>query len=606
MVDPVKHEFFIIDFDDNLGADRDDEVFYFNKRPRKDLMWYENGACVYNAVADKLIPLLNDEIVLANNLTPRVQRAIDLLRRYHRGSDTPQKIKRWNVIIEPVAKEIIRETKVVSVRVDDIRPRYSDLQQWTDDPNNVYIGRGGIVFIIGVDGKQARYPPRDSLWANPFKTGDNIIGQYREYILDRIRRGEITPADLEGLRGKTLGCWCKRGGQDIPCHGDVLLELLGVNKDPISVNPVLSPISNPVEDPVINSVVSPSGRKLGQMVWKGLRGGATKTYSGIDLDIAKSAVQKYVRRNMSEKAIMAAIELYRLGEVGGQPGVSNMYNRLAIIANEDIGPANLPLVLEVTRLVESGDRDIYRLVAMVQLMAESSKTRMMSHAWRAYAIPEGRANALKLGLLLDTTFTDSDLAYIAQNSNSDLFLPNDPENIRPCILIFLKRLQERDFNAYTWAYFFLEMVVNLKVTSRKKFINGNSRCTTSKPEILLWKALAKVLDPETHDILVEAYFNHTESRPFLQNAILIALYAVPYQKLDLEPAIDIWKQQPILEQILNGDFILEIDPFVIDKHTRKGRAAGATVQDFVDEGAVVIPQDEKFFNSVLAEIYKIR
>lgn len=49
--------------------------------------------------------------------------------------------------------------------------------------------------------------------------------------------------------------------------------------------------------------------------------GATKTFSGIDFDVAKSALQKYIRRNMPEKAILAAIELYRLGEIGGSPGV---------------------------------------------------------------------------------------------------------------------------------------------------------------------------------------------------------------------------------------------------------------------------------------------
>lgn len=622
MVDPVKHQFFVIDFDDNLGSDRDDEIFYFNKRPRKDLMWYESVAGRYDAVAHKLVPLLSDEIVLANNLAPRVQRAIDLLRRYGHTASTALTIADTGAVqrkvtslliqspikIQETIQGNIRETRVVSVRVEDIRPRYQDLQQWCEDPNNVYIGRGGIVFVTGVDGKQVRYPPA-SLWANPFKIGEDIIGRYREYILNRMRNGEITAADLENLRGKTLGCWCKIGGQDIPCHGDVLLELLGV-RNPIPANQVVNPVVNPVVNSIITPIVEPvinsSGRKLGQMVWKGLRGGATKTYSGIDLDVAKSAVQKYIRRNMSEKAIMAAIELYRLGEVGGQPGVTNMYNRLAIIANEDIGPANLALVLEVTRLVESGDRDIYRLVAMIQLMAESPKTRMMSHAWRAYANPEGRAVALKLGLLLDTTFTEADMTYIAENNNSDLFLASDPENIRPCILIFLKRLQECDFNAYSWAYFYLEMVADLKLAKRKKFINGNTRCTTGKADILLWKALAKVLAPEIHDVLVEAYFNHTESRPFLQNAILVALYNVPYQKFDMEPAIAIWRQQPVLEQILNGDFVLEIDGFVIDKHTQKGRAAGATVQDFVDEGAIVIPQDEKFFNSVLADIYKIR
>lgn len=42
---------------------------------------------------------------------------------------------------------------------------------------------------------------------------------YRDYIVKKISSGEI---DIEALRGKNLGCWCKPEA----CHGDVLIELL--------------------------------------------------------------------------------------------------------------------------------------------------------------------------------------------------------------------------------------------------------------------------------------------------------------------------------------------------------------------------------------------
>ena len=41
-------------------------------------------------------------------------------------------------------------SSVVNVKVAHIRPKYNDLEEWTKDPNNVYIGRAGIVFINGV------------------------------------------------------------------------------------------------------------------------------------------------------------------------------------------------------------------------------------------------------------------------------------------------------------------------------------------------------------------------------------------------------------------------------------------------------------------------
>lgn len=342
----------------------------------------------------------------------------------------------------------------------------------------------------------------------------------------------------------------------------------------------------------------------GQMVWKELRGGS-KTYSGLDLDVVKSALQKYIRRNMTQKALLAAIELYRLNEVGGAAAVTNMYNRLAIIANEDIGPSNLPLVLEVTRIVEEGkDRDVARLVAMVQLLSESPKTRIMSHAWSAYGA--GRKVATKLGLRIDSEFTEDDLKYIESNKDSELFLPNDPIAIRPYVLVFLKRLYEKDFNAFSWAQIFLHKFDNLTLAKRKKFVNGNTRSLTGKPDILLWKALSYILPPETYNILVEAYYNHKESLPFIQIAIMAALYRLPYHKYDLEPVTEMWRQQPSLQQMLQGNFILEVDSFVIDKHTQKGRARGASIKEFLSEGMIVIPQDPNYYSEILETVYKTR
>ena len=563
LVDVQKHQFYIIDFDDNLGADRDDEVFYFNNPPGKKLMWYERVAQHYNKVADRLAPLINDQIVQTNNLQPRVQRAIDLLRRY----------------AVTQIKGLTGEIQITG----DVRQAIADLANKTQTDVNINNLTNLIV------GKTPAIKQTRTMQKTPRQPAILPVPGDVDTLTTALTTLTITPAKVKTPRQQ------------------VILAIPGIEKLEVRTEvPVETPkqLTLQVQGPTLLTPALP--RKIGQMVWKGLRGGATKTYSGIDFDVAKSALQKYIRRNMPEKAILAAIELYRLGEIGGDPAVSNAYNRLAIIANEDIGPANLPLVLEVTRIVESGDRDIYRLVAMVQLMAQSPKTRMMSHAWRAYANSEGRAVAMKLGLPLDTGFNPSDLKYIDENKNADLFMPGDPENIRPYVLVFLKRLYEKDFNTFTWAYFFLETAKDITLAKRKKFVQGNPRSTTGKADILLWKALAKILPPQTHDILVEAYYNHTESRPFLQDAILIALYGLPYTKFDIEPAAAIWRQQPVLQEMLEGKYPLEIDDFVVDKHTRKGRAAGMGTQEFVDEGAAVVNQDPNYYSQALEEIYRIR
>jgi hypothetical protein len=80
---------------------------------------------------------------------------------------------------------------------------------------DVYIGRAN-----------ARYGLPASPFANPFKIGrdgdrDQVIAQYRAWLLAR----PDLLARLPELRGKVLACWCKQLTSDIPCHGNVLVEL---------------------------------------------------------------------------------------------------------------------------------------------------------------------------------------------------------------------------------------------------------------------------------------------------------------------------------------------------------------------------------------------
>lgn len=117
-------------------------------------------------------------------------------------------------------------TEVVNVRVKYIRPEYDNLEEWTKDPINVYIGRRGVVFVGKRENKK-RFPQRDSLFANPFKVGkdgtrEEVIQKYREYIYQQLNKGKITKEDIKSLKGKKLGCWC----YPEECHGNVLVEIL--------------------------------------------------------------------------------------------------------------------------------------------------------------------------------------------------------------------------------------------------------------------------------------------------------------------------------------------------------------------------------------------
>lgn len=106
-------------------------------------------------------------------------------------------------------------TKVINIRVSELRPAYNSLLEWLKDPSHIYIGRDMSFYVDGA---------YKSKWHNPYKVSkdgnglDNSLERYEEHI-----RSSGLINDIMELQGKTLGCWCKPKR----CHGDVLLKLLG-------------------------------------------------------------------------------------------------------------------------------------------------------------------------------------------------------------------------------------------------------------------------------------------------------------------------------------------------------------------------------------------
>jgi hypothetical protein len=88
------------------------------------------------------------------------------------------------------------------------------------------------------------YIGRPSKWGNPFVVGrDGARGECVEKFRTWIHTQPHLLASLVGLRGKTLGCWCKtRKDPNRACHGDVLAEMA----DKMEHDPVLAEIADEV------------------------------------------------------------------------------------------------------------------------------------------------------------------------------------------------------------------------------------------------------------------------------------------------------------------------------------------------------------------------
>lgn len=71
------------------------------------------------------------------------------------------------------------------------------------------------------------YIGRPSMFGNPFRLGidgtrDQVLLKFERYARDRIAKDHKFRQAVEGLRGRTLSCWCK----PLACHGDTYVKLL--------------------------------------------------------------------------------------------------------------------------------------------------------------------------------------------------------------------------------------------------------------------------------------------------------------------------------------------------------------------------------------------
>jgi len=113
---------------------------------------------------------------------------------------------------------------IVNCKVTNIRPKYNNLKEWTEDNNNVYIARSGVVFI-----DKKRFPLFSSNFSNPYKIGkdgtrEEVIEKYRTYITQKLENNKSLQDELIMMKNKNLGCWC----YPEMCHGNILLELIDI------------------------------------------------------------------------------------------------------------------------------------------------------------------------------------------------------------------------------------------------------------------------------------------------------------------------------------------------------------------------------------------
>lgn len=299
--------------------------------------------------------------------------------------------------------------------------------------------------------------------------------------------------------------------------------------------------------------------------------------------VLRSALQKSVRRNMVDMALMVVFEFLRFADVGGSLLVSNMLNRLMIIAAEDIGVANVSLVINVINFHQVNNRDPVQITNVVLALCASTKTRIGSHAYRTYATTTGIDYARSLGITTETGLPE-------ELPTLDIWLADDPSEIKPIAAAFALRLSEGSMLAFTWAATFLEVSEGQKYGLRQR---------RRQPVMILWQILAAFLPAEIVKPLQYAYFKCLkDARCFMSMAILCVIY-----DQNVVEHVDFTAPQDI-SRLVAGDYELVIDQhFILDMHTPPGRSVGRDRDHFVREGAKVENQDMRFYDALLEQVY---
>ena len=349
------------------------------------------------------------------------------------------------------------------------------------------------------------------------------------------------------------------------------------------------------------------------------------TFNGLTIDIAKSGLQKYIRRGMIDKAIWCGIELDLFAFIEkGERIRTNFIHRLMIIYLEDISIANLGLWVPLNNwifkllslrlkrkqpdadFISIREREEKLVIKIIFQLCSSQHSRVLSHYNAIFVNFSDLTQKItqlyyKNNPLLSFLYVKNTDKSLAHNIPNKLVFKLDPiENVNLQVSNFIGALEHKDPRAFYWAN---EILINLEKTSK--------HYGKSKKTYLLFSILEKFIN--TYHPNLSVYFKiglqwfdelHVKES-FLCYTILIASI-IHYDKV--KSSIDSFVLTPLYinynasyKKNLTG-YVIEIDKFVVDMHTAAGRNLKQGKSTFVIKGAYV-SNESTLVNSDYKNLY---
>jgi hypothetical protein len=311
----------------------------------------------------------------------------------------------------------------------------------------------------------------------------------------------------------------------------------------------------------------------------------TITINNINLQLLKSALQKYIRRNMTHKAIWCGLEWGLLrGDMITEDRnlksvITNLRNRLRIIYLEDIGISNLNLlemidsninIIDYNKNPEGKNMDKV-IVDIISNMSQSYHTRICSYVNSIYKIYNNK------------TFFNKHIQYLKYFPNIKNIYDYIEEHKEISFKNnLLKSLQEKNIVCFYYA-----QQLNFYENEKGKFGKNNE----------IFPIIRKVIDSEFKnkvDICEKWYNEIKNSEAFLCYFIPMLIICFPIKEngklfdyFDYTPE---WKNL-VMYNIEKKAILFE--QYTMDMHTREGNMNGLKkdnlegVNHFIKQGSYV-------------------
>ncbi len=340
------------------------------------------------------------------------------------------------------------------------------------------------------------------------------------------------------------------------------------------------------------------------------------TYNGWTLDVAKSALQKYVRRGVLPKALFALFEmdLFAFLRDPRSEGIrSNMIHRLMVMYMEDIGVANADIwpaiSSDIFAALEARERrrgwqdiaddafkiqrniEVEALVRVVYTMCRSVHGRECSYYRYAFVT---YPSLKKPGLLPDV---DLEIAKRFRATVRYTGLNTESSDVINAAMQFLGALEANSPACLYWGNCISELKTQKHMGS-------------TKPAFLIFNLIKsylaqKVLDEgrrlyltERVDVAIKWFKELSPLKEdflcwFLPCLLIIRLNTTGITPNTVQPT-DVKKLLPIIRRnILSRD--IELDDYVLDMHTKTGRRMGKDSEFFATVSSVVENEDPKVY-----------